>query len=142
MTTKSFSDRTDKPSETACQSGISEKSFASAIETLSVVLTEHASECRHCLEMVLFSEKSLADVGCDHYKRLLANADSVLLLFATSQSDAHVNEHNLQEYCSNLLTEDLNRSIEEHTKVCSFCANRLENCFSDAVRKRRALDQF
>ena len=142
MTAKLFSSRKDQSSESACQGENADNSFSSSIQRLEAILISHASDCNHCLEMVLFREETLAEVGCDEYKRLLAGVNSVLLFLATAQPDLHINEHVLGEYCANLLPEAINRAVEEHAKICSFCADRLVGRFTHVIQKQRDLDHF
>ncbi len=46
-------------------------------DEMQAVLQEHVMDCRHCLAMALFRSETLAEVGCEEYKDLLASIRSL-----------------------------------------------------------------
>ncbi len=99
--------------------------FPKSMAGMKAVLIRHAMDCRHCLAMVLFRQETLAEVGCDTYKNLLAEINSVLVLRERVRSGAHIEEDVIEEYCFNRLAQEDARRVEEHLAACPQCAEKL-----------------
>ncbi len=101
--------------------------FPKSAAGMKAVLIRHAIECRHCLAMVLFRQETLAEVGCETYKHLVADMNSVLRVRTRLRSGAHIDEEALEEYCFNRLGQEDSRRVEEHFASCPECAEKLEH---------------
>jgi len=95
-------------------------------EAMEATLLAHVLECRHCLAFALFDGLSLAETGCDRYKRMLSQMKTELRVHAALEIGAHVSEEAIEEYCFNRLPEPEAASLEEHMSGCEECASRLE----------------
>ena len=104
---------------------VADLDFPKTSEQMSEVLTKHALECRHCLAAILFCEETLAVVGCDRYKELLAKMKSLLEVRASIEAGNHIDEDVLEEYCFNRLSEEESGKLEKHLKVCEMCEQNL-----------------
>ncbi len=104
-----------------------------SVEAMEETLREHVLECRHCLAFALFDEHSLAEMGCDNYRRMLSQMEAELQVQNSLKRGAHVSEQATEEYCFNLLSEQETANLEEHMKACEACASRM-GCRQDFIQ--------
>jgi hypothetical protein len=105
---------------------VADLDFPKSSEQMSNVLTKHVLECRHCLAAVLFREETLAEAGCESYKRLLSKMRSALQLRASLNEECHVHEEILEEYCFNRLSPAEAERLERHFHSCAECDAKLQ----------------
>ena len=119
--------RTEKPElGLTVKIEVADLDFPKSSEQMSDVLTKHALECRHCLAAVLFREETLAEIGCDTYKRLLGQMRSELQIRASLDEECHVGEEILEEYCFNRLSAAEAERLERHFQLCAECDAKLQ----------------
>ncbi len=106
---------------------VADLDFPKSSEQMSDVLTKHALECRHCLAVVLFRDETLAEAGCDSYKKLLARMRSALQLRASLERECHLEEDILEEYCFNRLSPEETQKLESHVHGCADCDGKLQH---------------
>ena len=104
-------------------------------------LLSHALHCRECLAAVLFEDVSLAQRGCDVYRRMLSEMSSELTVQESLNSDSHLTDAFLEEYSFNRLGKEQIEQMEKHTLACAPCAERLRerrsflSCVKAAVQE-------
>ena len=106
---------------------VADLGFPKSSEQMSDLLTKHALECRHCLAAILYCEETLAEAGCEDYKKLLAKMRSELQLRASLDPISHVHEDILEEYCFNRLSPEEAQRLESHVNSCPDCQRKLEH---------------
>ena len=113
---------------------------AKSVKEMEAALTEHVVDCRRCLAMILFREETLAEVGCEKYKILLASMHAACSVRASLASGGHIDENTLEEYCFNRLSPDESSSLKKHIGVCAAWSKNLEHrlefiaCMKDTLR--------
>ena len=97
-----------------------------AIDAIEAVLTAHVVDCRHCLAMALYREETLAETGCEEYKILLEQMETLQQDMMSCEGD-HIDDAIVEDYCFNLLSSaDCNR-LENHVAECSACADKVKH---------------
>ena len=95
-----------------------------SVDEMEAALIKHVLACRHCLAMALYRQETLAESGCDKYRRTLAAMHAELEKRAALLSSEHIADDTLEEHCFNRLSQDASRKLEEHLAVCAPCAKK------------------
>ena len=104
----------------------------------------HALSCRECLAAVLFEDVSLAQRGCEVYRRMLFEMTSELTVQESLATDCHLSDAFLEEYSFNRLGKEQIGQMEKHILKCAPCAERLRErrgflfCVKTAVQEHTA----
>jgi len=92
---------------------------------MTETLLTHALNCRECLAIVLFEDVSLAEKGCEAYRRLLQRMRLALRTHLSLEADGHINDDVLDEYFFNRLSPTETARLEKHVLLCNDCARLL-----------------